>query len=361
MDNASFKPKSNKNNINEVHDPNFQQYHIRPKPRTRRKSKPQHASSVNDLPQNHGLYSAISESSMCYPMSPLPPAIPIEHHASVSFLPIYQPSCCSSYQCFHHTKPQQPPHMPNNPNINKKPIHAKYLTSLNANDSFTSLPPAIPFSGEDSPTRRRFSDPGLGNDDISITSDDTREADEILEESGEQLTSLDFEEEMIALKKDYCKLSRDLSKTKKELAYVKSIVQNQNVHSPLLITDIIKEIQNAADVREEAFISRVQSLVDQSTIAQKSSPSKPDCTSCHSVLQRLEAVEAQLKQLTLKSDQKSTSQLFEDLTIRSAGVTKSTGFTGSNGSNDTGYTSSNGHNPFTFHSRESSVSPSTEL
>ncbi|KAL1461159.1 hypothetical protein WDU94_013087 [Cyamophila willieti] len=360
MDNASLKPKSNKNNINEIHDPNFHQYHIRPKPRTRRKTKPQHASSVNDLPQNRGLYTAISESSMCYPMSPLPPAIPIEHHASVSFLPIYQPSCCSSYQCCHQSKPQQPPLMTNS-NMNRKPVHAKYLSSLNANDSFTSLPPAIPFSGEDSPTMRRFSDPGLGNDDnISITSDDTREADEILEESGEQLTSLDFEEEMIALKKDYCKLSRDLSKTKKELAYVKSLVQNQNVHSPLLITDIIKEIQNAADIREEAFISRVQSLVDQSSIAQKLSPSKPDCSTCHSVLQRLDAVESQLKQLTLKSDQKSTSNLFEGLTIRS-GVTKSTGFTGSNGSNDTGYTSSNGLNPFTCHSRESSVSPSTEL
>ncbi|KAI5740800.1 hypothetical protein M8J76_007324 [Diaphorina citri] len=342
------KSKSNKN-INEHHDTNFQ-YHIRPKPRTRRKTKP-HPS--NELPQNRGLYSAISESSMCYPMSPLPPAIPIEHHASVSFLPIYQPSCCSSYQCFHHTKPQQSPVMPTNMNLNKKPVNAKYLTSVNANDSFTSLPPAIPFSGEDSPTQRRFSDPGLGNDEISITSDDTREADEILEESNE-LTSLDFEEEMITLKKDYCKLSRELSKTKKELAFVKSIVQNQNVHSPLLITDIIKEIQNAADAREEAFMARVQSIVDQSSIAQ-TPPPKLDCSSCKSVLERLEAVESQIKQLSLNSDQKKTTNLFEELRI--GGGVKSTGYTGSN---DTGYTSSNGLNPFAF-SRESSVSPSTEL
>ncbi|XP_008488194.1 uncharacterized protein LOC103524932 [Diaphorina citri] len=277
MDNATCKSKSNKN-INENHDTNFQ-YHIRPKPRTRRKTKP-HPS--NELPQNRGLYSAISESSMCYPMSPLPPAIPIEHHASVSFLPVR-----------------------------------------------------------------------LGNDEISITSDDTREADEILEESNE-LTSLDFEEEMITLKKDYCKLSRELSKTKKELAFVKSIVQNQNVHSPLLITDIIKEIQNAADAREEAFMARVQSIVDQSSIAQ-TPPPKLDCSSCKSVLERLEAVESQIKQLSLNSDQKKTTNLFEELRI--GGGVKSTGYTGSN---DTGYTSSNGLNPFAF-SRESSVSPSTEL
>lgn len=78
---------------------------------------------------------------------------------------------------------------------------------------------------------------GLGNDDHSITSDETRDADEILGEPGE-LTSLDFEEEMIVLKKDYCKLSRDLSKTKKELALVKSLLQNQNVHPPLLISGV---------------------------------------------------------------------------------------------------------------------------
>lgn len=71
---------------------------------------------------------------------------------------IYQPPCCSSYQCCHQNKPHQAPHINN---TNKKPMHTKYLNSLNANDSFTSLPPAIPFSGEDSPTQRRFSDPGI--------------------------------------------------------------------------------------------------------------------------------------------------------------------------------------------------------
>ncbi|XP_065211679.1 uncharacterized protein LOC135839524 isoform X2 [Planococcus citri] len=131
----------------------------------------------------------------------------------------------------------------------------------NSASNFTSLPP-VNLEDVNCNQKRRFSDPGLNNVDesneASSESSDVDEYDAVNESLIEQITEL---------KSDNKRLVTELETTKDELKTVKSqvsaISSKISCHEPLSLAQMVKEIRDAAQIRENVLLSKVEALIEK--------------------------------------------------------------------------------------------------
>ncbi|XP_046490798.1 uncharacterized protein [Neodiprion pinetum] len=146
------------------------------------------------------------------------------------------------------------------------------------NGDYTSLPPAANIQNgvaaqELGSEHRRYSDPGLGPLEIPKfgKSDDSESID-----SGSSGTTvgrsnklvLSLIEQVTALKESNSQLFKELHQTKAELETVKMELTRLKQSSfadyqPGMLSDIVREMREAAKVREESLISKVKSMMNE--------------------------------------------------------------------------------------------------
>ncbi|XP_026470093.1 uncharacterized protein LOC113374058 isoform X1 [Ctenocephalides felis] len=234
------------------------------------------------------IHSAISDPSFCRFGVPVNPFL-----MEPSSLPYYNHSTTKSHQYI----PQPNYNVPRNtfPNrkrcFNSRQNHTTQ-TSVVAKPAntpselqFTSLPPVdmTASSVDDSQDQRRFSDPGLGSNgdgQDSSDSDDSNGSSNLISVPKKIITTL--VEQIHSLKEITTKLNRDMFEMRGELEQVKqhSAWARQNTpattiapasplpvgnqtYTPGMLADAIREVRDSTKVREEAFMLRFKSLMDE--------------------------------------------------------------------------------------------------
>ncbi|KAL6952189.1 hypothetical protein U1Q18_048551 [Sarracenia purpurea var. burkii] len=135
------------------------------------------------------------------------------------------------------------------------------VSSSNSASNFTSLPP-VNLEDVNCNQKRRFSDPGLNNVDesneASTESSDVDEYDVVNDSLLEQISELKSENK---------RLVNDLKTTKDELNIIKSeisaISSKISCHEPLSLAQMVKEIRDAAQIRENVLFSKTEALIER--------------------------------------------------------------------------------------------------
>lgn len=127
-----------------------------------------------------------------------------------------------------------------------------------------SLPVIDQLVIDDSGSKRRFSDPGLGPG--LMKSDASSECSSILTEDHKDHKLLYYLSDQVkTLTESNRKLFKELQDTKLVLSALKQKVSN---YEPGCISDIVREIKDAAKVREDALITKVKHLIGQVNLEQ---------------------------------------------------------------------------------------------
>ncbi|KAK4884080.1 hypothetical protein RN001_000351 [Aquatica leii] len=178
-----------------------------------------------------------------------------------------------------------------NPNVPPPPGYVnsrpnKYTVFQN-NDEYTSLPIGNCDQTESSSDKRRFSDPGLPCDsDSSSNSLDDRLVNKLTQQVN-------------ALKESNRKLNKEVVEMRVELNMLK---QQQNSryfdrdYEPGMLAEIIKEIRDAARVREDALLAKVKHMIEEKQFSMNQMTMTADKTRNN---ERLAKLEEQLKNLTV--------------------------------------------------------------
>ncbi|XP_017786971.1 PREDICTED: uncharacterized protein LOC108569794 [Nicrophorus vespilloides] len=199
-------------------------------------------------------------------------------------LPIYPPP----YYHMHPTMPYQNPVMK--------------MPQAESNE-YMSLPPVFgnPAEPQD---QRRFSDPGLPNESDSS------------ETSSDSLLIQKLTQQVSIMKDNNRKLNREVTELRMELNMLKQQQQHsrhfERDYEPGLITDIIREIRDAARIREDALLAKVKHIVEEKQLSmgqfhlttEKSRNSE-----------RLSKLEEQMKSLNMNNSRSEDSLTFASPTM----------------------------------------------
>lgn len=158
-------------------------------------------------------------------------------------LPVYPLNCCN----------YQP-----TPNFNimgsmNNPMPSNFLNINAGSNEYLSLPVVTPDQINDT-DKRRFSDPGLPNE--SDSSSNSFE-DHVVHKLTQQVASL---------KESNRRLSREVMELRVELNILKQQQTSRHwdrEYEPGMLADIIREVRDAARVREDALLARVKHLIEE--------------------------------------------------------------------------------------------------
>lgn len=184
-------------------------------------------------PNNQNMFPAISDPSLCYPIMNYP-------YEPLS-LPNYNP-----YQPFYRNHNHCPPP----PNYFKphSEQHTNYFKPQTQDvDEFTSLPVVNGVNDDD---KRRFSDPGIPNE-CDDTDDSTK---------NEQVVQC-LIEQVNYLKDSNRRLFRELQEMRGEMNFLKQqfgVRFYEKEYEPGMLSDVVREIRDAARIREETLLSKVK-------------------------------------------------------------------------------------------------------
>lgn len=213
---------------------------------------------------NQRLYPAVSDPSVCnYPMG-MPIRYRVEPTMSLPVYPMYQPWQAGSNTNINHQPRMKPKLATSTDSVYSS---SKNNDSLH-NQDFTSLPPVIDrLIVEDSDNKRRFSDPGIGPG-IIVDSDGSSGRSSVLtvdnKENGLLYTLI---EQVNALKESNRRLFRELHETKSELNALKqqasAWTRRDRDYEPGSLAEVIREVRDAAKVREDALITKVRHMIEE--------------------------------------------------------------------------------------------------
>lgn len=115
---------------------------------------------------------------------------------------------------------------------------------------YLSLPAEV--DGED--PKRRFSDPGLPNDSESSSN------------CSDDASIHKFKQQIAWLRDSNARLSREVMEMRVELNYLKQ-QQTTRHYEPGLLADVIREVREAARIREDALLSRVKHVMEEKQLS----------------------------------------------------------------------------------------------
>ncbi|XP_056638033.1 uncharacterized protein LOC130446048 [Diorhabda sublineata] len=128
-----------------------------------------------------------------------------------------------------------------------------HIPDFSEDIEFSSLP-VVHMGPDEAATKRRFSDPGIPNDsDSSVNSAD----DGILHKLKSQINSL---------KESNHRLSKEIMDLKIEVNILKqqsNFKHHDREYEPGILADVIREVRDAARVREDAFLAKVKHLLEE--------------------------------------------------------------------------------------------------
>ncbi|KAJ8958568.1 hypothetical protein NQ317_005288 [Molorchus minor] len=125
------------------------------------------------------------------------------------------------------------------------------------NTEYLSLP-VVNMDQNDDTSKRRFSDPGLPNE--SDSSSHSFE-DKIIQKLTQQVSSL---------KENNRRLTRDVMEMRVEINMLKqqqSLRHYDREYEPGMLADVIREVRDAARVREDALLARVKHLLEEKQLS----------------------------------------------------------------------------------------------
>lgn len=189
--------------------------------------------SYQFCPTNHRMFPTMSDSSLCYPYM----------NCSLSVDPITSFSIQQPYSY---------------PNHNFGMFNSPFMNYCKSQESdFTSLP-YVNNDLSDSENKRRLSDPGISNEsDIN----DSANADQVVRSLVEQVHYL---------KDSNRRLYRELQEMRNEMNFLRqqcSARYYDKEYEPGMLSDVIREIRDAARIREEALLSRVKHMIEERQLA----------------------------------------------------------------------------------------------
>lgn len=143
---------------------------------------------------------------------------------------------------------------PTNPNLQPRGYVNNTKYPFQNNEDYTSLPIGNFDQNDGSLDKRRFSDPGLPFDsDSSTNSLDDRVVNKLTQQ-------------VHALKENNRKLNRELVEMRIELNMLKQQQSSRHFdrdYEPGMLAEIIKEIRDAARVREDALLAKVKHMIEE--------------------------------------------------------------------------------------------------
>lgn len=193
-------------------------------------------------------------------------------------------------------------------NISSTNPFANNMHQQHLNPNFSKLPPMFVDSNEckslpifdqtEDVLKRRFSDPGLPNDsDSSLNSYESK----IIQKLTQQIQGL---------KDSNKRMTRDLTELRLEMNVMKQQIHSRHYerdYEPGMLTDIIREVRDAARVREDALLSRVKHMIEekQMTINQINHLSEKNRHN-----DRLAKLEDQMKLLSVNNNGRPEDNIF---------------------------------------------------
>ncbi|XP_018577395.1 uncharacterized protein LOC108915754 [Anoplophora glabripennis] len=185
------------------------------------------------------------------------------------------PDISAYYSFLNYSNPSEPMSLPiypmnypnySYPNLNfmgsvSTPKHMSMVNNmshLNGDTTEYLSLPVVNSDQNDDTTKRRFSDPGLPNE--SDSSSNSFE-DRIIQKLTQQVNSL---------KENNRKLSREVMEMRIELNMIK---QQQNLrhydrdYEPGMLADVIREVRDAARVREDALLAKVKHIIEEKQLS----------------------------------------------------------------------------------------------
>ncbi|KAK3922183.1 Mitosis inducer protein blt1 [Frankliniella fusca] len=258
------------------------------------------------------MFAAISDPTVCRYSVPTAPPPPIAYSYEPVSLPLYQPA----YQPAVPPSPlgawRSPQHMPsrgvvrpddqkpngrfNAPQSSKRSSKLGSLRVNNVNnplsprqssaahEEYLSLPPGIDQDCDLDDSHRRFSDPGLAHAEsepapVNVNGNNINNNLEEGNESGdwshnssssseesENYDNVALSEQLNILKADNKRLAQELRDTRAELHKLKLQASTwgnpvQQDYQPGMIADLVREIRDAAQLREETLLSRLRLMM----------------------------------------------------------------------------------------------------
>lgn len=168
------------------------------------------------------------------------------------------------YSMLSHSEPMSLPVYPFYPNYpssyfnfpNKQPLLENF--PLTDTTEYMSLPVGN-LDQNDNNSKRRFSDPGLPNDsDSSTTSVDDRIIRKLMQH-------------VQSLRESNRRLSKEIMEMRLELNILKQQQQSnrhfEREYEPGMLADIIREVRDAARVREDALLARVKHMIEEKQLS----------------------------------------------------------------------------------------------
>jgi hypothetical protein len=180
------------------------------------------------------------------------------------------PDLSSYYSYLNYSNPSEPTSLPvypvnypnfypSNPNFNfMNAMKPQMMSSVNCdNNEYLSLP-VVNVDQNDDQSKRRYSDPGLPND-----SDDS--GNSIESKIIEKLTH-----QVGVLKESNRKLTREVTEMRIELNMLKQQQSTRHYdreYEPGMLADIIREVRDAARVREDALLAKVKHMIEEKQLS----------------------------------------------------------------------------------------------
>lgn len=165
-----------------------------------------------------------------------------------------------------------------------------HMPDFSEDVEYSSLP-VVHMEPDETATKRRFSDPGLPNDsDSSINSAE----DGILHKLRSQISSL---------KESNHRLSKEIMDLKIEVNILKqqsNFKHHDREYEPGILADVIREVRDAARVREDAFLAKVKHLLEEQQ-QQLGLNHMHYLSEKHKNNERISKLEEQLKTLTINN------------------------------------------------------------
>lgn len=258
------------------------------------------------------MFAAFSDPTVCRYSVPTAPPPPLAYSYEPVSLPIYQPA----YQPPVAPNPigawRSPQHLPSrgtlktdrpkqagrlNVHVSSKHTNANYSSRRNLSNSplsqqqniqgaateeeYLSLPPGTQQGCDLDDSHRRFSDPGLAgtepaanptvNSNNNHVDEENESGEWSHESSSSSAKSIHYEnvalsEQLNLLKADNRRLAQELRDTRAELHKLKLQAATwgspiQQDYQPGMITDLVREIRDAAQLREETLLSRLRLMM----------------------------------------------------------------------------------------------------
>ncbi|XP_026273248.1 uncharacterized protein LOC113202839 isoform X2 [Frankliniella occidentalis] len=258
------------------------------------------------------MFAAISDPTVCRYSVPTAPPPPIAYSYEPVSLPIYQPAYQPAVPPSSIGAWRSPQHMPNRgivrpddqkhvgrSNASQSSKRSSKLSSLRVNttssplsprqsasahEEYLSLPPGIDQDCDLDDSHRRFSDPGLartesetvpvnGNgNNINNNLEEENESGDWTHDSSSSSGESDsydnvaLSEQLNILKADNKRLAQELRDTRAELHKLKLQASTwgnpvQQDYQPGMIADLVREIRDAAQLREETLLSRLRLMM----------------------------------------------------------------------------------------------------